>query len=336
MSDRVTSAMVSGTTLTDINASLSAMQRSESELASGKSIQEPSDNPYGASRAIELQSSIKGLDSYAAAAQDGISWTQTASSALSNVNEVGQRVRELLVQAANGVNSSVDREAIAEEVDQLTETVKNDANTQYAGQYVFSGTLTSTAPYQSGAGDEYEGNGEAITRSIGPGASLKINTDISTVLGSGQGAGDGKLLDTLRTISQNLRSGTPAALEAIGGEDMKNLSANLNRSTPCRRAWARSQTRCRSPSTAYRTCRRAPPKRSPAPRTPTWRRSRSTTPASRPPTTRRCAPARVSCRPRCLNSCIDSRLPAMTTTSLNHVSSTRLRPARSRIERTSA
>jgi flagellar hook-associated protein 3 FlgL len=228
MSDRVTSSMVSGTTLTDINASLSAMQRSESELASGKSIQEPSDNPYGASRAIELQSTIKGLDSYAAAAQDGISWTQTASSALSNINEVGQRVRELLVQAANGVNSSVDREAIAEEVGQLTETVKDDANTQYAGQYVFSGTLTGTAPYQGGAGDEYQGNGEAITRSIGPGASLQINTDISTVLGSGQGAGDGKLLDTLRTISQNLRSGTPAALEAIGGEDMKNLSANLN------------------------------------------------------------------------------------------------------------
>jgi flagellar hook-associated protein 3 FlgL len=228
MSERVTSAMVAGTTLADINNSLSAMQRSESELASGKSIQQPSDNPYGASRAIELQSAIKGLDGYASSAQDGISWTQTASSALSNINEVGQRVRELLVQASNGVNSSGDREAIAKEVDQLTETVKNDANTQYAGQYVFAGTLTGTAPYQSGPADEYGGNGEAITRSIGPGASLRINTDISTVLGSGQGAGDGKLLDTLRTISENLRAGTPAALEALGGEDLKNISANLS------------------------------------------------------------------------------------------------------------
>ncbi len=227
MSARVTSAMIASSTLADINNSLGAMQRSESELASGRSIQQPSDNPYGASRAIELQSAVDGLSSYASSAQDGISWTQTASSALSSINDIGQRVRELVVQAANGVNNQTDREAIAEEVDQLTESVKSDANTQYAGQYVFAGTLTGTAPYAAGAADEYQGNGEAITRAIAPGTTLKINTNISSVLGSGQGAGDGKLLDTLRTISQNLRGGTPADLQALSGVDLKNLSGNL-------------------------------------------------------------------------------------------------------------
>jgi flagellar hook-associated protein 3 FlgL len=228
MSDRITSAMIAGTTLSDINSSLNALQRSESELASGKSIQEPSDNPYGASRAIELQSSIDGMSSYAANAQDGISWTQTASSALNNINEVGQRVHELLVQASNGVNNPTDRTAIAEEVEQLTNTVKQDANTQYAGQYVFSGTLTATAPYKAGTEDEYLGNTGQITRSIGPGASVVVNTNISSVLGSGQESGDGKLLDTLRTITQHLRGGTPAETEALGTTDLTNLEGNLN------------------------------------------------------------------------------------------------------------
>ena len=42
---------------------------------------------------------------------------------------------------------------------QITETVKQDANTQYAGQYVFSGTLTNTAPYEQGeANDAFQGN----------------------------------------------------------------------------------------------------------------------------------------------------------------------------------
>src|SRR3984893_8572323 len=227
MSERITSAMIAGTTLTDINAALSGMQRSESELASGKSIQQPSDNPYGASRAIELQSTIDGMSSYAAAAQDAISWTQTAASALSNINEVSQRVRELLVQASNGVNNPIDRTAIAEEVDQLTATVKQDANTQYAGQYVFSGTLTATAPYTAGAADEYQGNAGQITRAIGPGASVAINTNISTLLGNGQGSGDGKLLDVLRTISQHLRSGVPAEEDALGSTDLKNLDTTL-------------------------------------------------------------------------------------------------------------
>jgi len=220
--------MISGTTLADINSALGAMQRSESELASGKSIQQPSDNPYGASRAIELQSTIDGMSSYAANAQDGISWTQTTSSALSNINEVGQRVRELLVQASNGVNNSVDRQAIAEEVNQLTETVKHDANTQYAGQYIFSGTSTSTAPYQAGGEDEYQGNAGQITRSIGPGASVAVNTNISSVLGSGQGSGDGKLLDVLRTISQHLTGGTPEDVAALGSSDLRNLDSNLD------------------------------------------------------------------------------------------------------------
>jgi flagellar hook-associated protein 3 FlgL len=227
MSQRITSAMIAGTTLTDINAALNGMQRSESELASGKSIQQPSDNPYGASRAIELQSTLDGMSSYAAGAQDGISWTQTASSALSNINDVGQRVRELLVQASNGVNNPIDRAAIAEEVDQLTATVKQDANTQYAGQYVFSGTLTATAPYTAGAGDEYQGNAGQVTRAIGPGASVAINTNVSTLLGNGQGSGDGKLLDVLRTISQHLRSGVPAEEAALGSTDLKNLDSNL-------------------------------------------------------------------------------------------------------------
>lgn len=228
MSDRITSTMIAGTTLADINSSLSAMQRSEGELASGKSIEEPSDNPYGASRAIELQSSIDGMSSYAANAQDGISWTQTASSALNNIDEVGQRVRELLVESSNGVNNPIDRTAIAEEVEQLTNTVKQDANTQYAGQYVFSGTATATAPYKAGAEDEYQGNAGQITRSIGPGASVAVNTNISTLLGNGQESGDGKLLDTLRTITQNLRSGTPAATQALGTTDLNNLENNLN------------------------------------------------------------------------------------------------------------
>jgi flagellar hook-associated protein 3 FlgL len=228
MSERITNTMVSGNTLRDINSALASMQRSESELSSGKSIREPSDNPYGASRAIELQSTIDGMSSYAANAQDGISWTQTTSSALSSINEVTQRVRELVVQASNGVNNPIDRQSIAEEVDQLTETVKHDANTQYAGQYVFSGTRTGTPPYQAGAEDEYKGDNGIITRTVGPSASVTVNTAASTLLGNGQGAADGRLLDVLRTVSQNLRGGTPADLEALSGADLRNLDTNLN------------------------------------------------------------------------------------------------------------
>jgi flagellar hook-associated protein 3 FlgL len=227
MSERITPAMITGSTLNDLNASLVAMQRTTNELSSGRTIQEPSDNPYGASQVIDLQSQLEGLSAYESNAQDGISWQNTASSAMASIAHVTQRVRELLVQGANGTYNQSNLETMALQVEQLTEAVKQDANTQYAGQFVFSGTATTTAPYEQGKSDEYKGNAESVSRAVGPGASVTITTNISTLLGNGEGAKDGKLLETLRTIAQNLRAGTPEGRAALATTDLKKLDGNI-------------------------------------------------------------------------------------------------------------
>lgn len=228
MSTRITTDMMIGSTLADINSAQLAMTRAQGELASGKSILEPSDNPYGASQAIALQSSLDGLGSYEKSATDGASWLNTSSSALGAIDSQIQRVRELVLQAGNSIDSPTDLENIAAEVQQLTEGVKQSADTQYAGQYVFAGTLTGTRPYEPGANDAFQGNTEAVSRVIGPGAPVNIAVNLGSVLGSGPEAGDGKLLDTLRTIVKNLKEGTPGAVEALRTTDLKNLDTNLD------------------------------------------------------------------------------------------------------------
>ncbi|MFZ2112508.1 MAG: flagellar hook-associated protein FlgL [Solirubrobacteraceae bacterium] len=228
MTERITPAMVTATTLNNINSSLATLERTSDELSSGKAINEPSDNPYGASQVIDLQSQLDGLSSYATNAQEGISWENTAGGAMANIANVLQTVRELLVQSSTGTNNQSDRESIATEVDQLTEAVKQDANTQYAGQYVFSGTETTTVPYPQGAEDTYQGDTGTVTRAIGPGVSVDISTDISSLLGNGQGSGDGKLLDTLRTISEHLRGGSAEEVSALGSSDLKSLESSID------------------------------------------------------------------------------------------------------------
>jgi flagellar hook-associated protein 3 FlgL len=228
MTERITPAMVTGSTLNDINSSLATLERTSNELSSGKTILEPSDNPYGASRVIDLQSQLDGLNSYATNAQEGISWENTAGGAMSNIANVLQTVRQLLVQTSSGTYNQSDRESIATEVDQLTEAVKQDANTQYAGQYVFSGTKTTTAPYAQGAEDTYHGDSGTITRAISPGVSVNVSTELSSLLGNGQGSADGKLLDTLRTISEHLRGGTAEDVSALGSSDLTNLESNID------------------------------------------------------------------------------------------------------------
>lgn len=227
MTERITPAMVTATTLNDINSSLTTLERTSDELSSGKTILEPSDNPYGASQVIDLQSQLDGLSSYATNVQEGISWENTASGALSNISNITQTVRQLLVQSSSGTYNQSDRESAAAEIEQLAEAVKQDANTQYAGQYVFSGTKTTTEPYPQGTEDAYQGDTGTVTRAIGPGVSLDISTNISSLLGNGTGAADGKLLDTLRTISEHLRGGTSEDVSALGSGDLKSLEANI-------------------------------------------------------------------------------------------------------------
>ncbi|HSZ03968.1 MAG TPA: flagellar hook-associated protein FlgL [Solirubrobacteraceae bacterium] len=227
MSERITPAMVTSATLNNLNSSLAAMERTSAELSSGTTILEPSDNPYGASQVIDLESQLEGLSSYESDAQNGISWENTASSAMSSIGHAVQRVRELLVQGANGTYNQSDLETMALQVEQLAESIKQDADTQYAGQYVFSGTATTTPPYEQGANDEYKGNAETISRAVGPGASVTITTNISTLLGNGEAAEDGKLLDTLRTIAKNMRGGTVEDREALGSTDLQKIDGNI-------------------------------------------------------------------------------------------------------------
>jgi flagellar hook-associated protein 3 FlgL len=228
MSVRITSEMVSSSVLGGIESAQVALARTQAELSSGKSILQPSDNPYGASQIVDLQSAIDGLTSYEKSASDGLSWMNASSSALASIDSQVQRVRELVLQAANGTESPGDLEDIADEVQQLTEGVKQDALTQFDGQYVFSGTLTSTAPYTQGAEDEYHGNAASVARALGPGSTVNVSIDLASALGSGTGAADGKLLDTLRTVATDLRAGTPASVEALRTTDLKSLETNLS------------------------------------------------------------------------------------------------------------
>lgn len=224
---RITPHMVTGSTIRDINSAFAELEQRSQELSSGKSILEPSDNPLGAGKAIDLQSALDGLSAYKTDVQEASAWVNTESSALSSIGNVVQKARELVLQASSGVNGKADLENIAIEVEQLTESAKQDTEVQYAGQYVLSGTQTGTAPYASGAEDAYNGNEGAIMRTIGPGMTIQINQSASALLGNGEASEDGKLLDTLRTIAKHMREGTPEAMEALDGSDLTNLDGNF-------------------------------------------------------------------------------------------------------------
>lgn len=221
MLTRITTLMTSNQILSEINSSQVALANTEQELSSGKTINEPSDNPYGAALAVQLGGQLSQLNDYNNNITDGQAWTQTATSALNSIQAQVQRAQELVVQAGNGTMSASDLSDIGGEINQIVSQIKGDANTQYNGQYVFSGTSTSTAPYDSSG--NYQGSSTMVTRQIGPNASATVSVDLSSVLGTSSSTG---LLSTLSNIATQLTTDTGTA--ALNTTDLANLKSGLD------------------------------------------------------------------------------------------------------------
>lgn len=225
---RITTQMTTTGVLNNINNVQQQLANTQQQLSTGLSINQPSDNPYGASLAVQLKNDLQGLSNYQGSVTDGTAWASAADTSLSNVMSMLQRAQELTIQASNGDESATDLSATADEIDQLADAMKQEANAQYNGQYVFSGTATNTQPYANSTGDVFQGNTGAVTRTIGPNANLQVNVDVSGLLGSGPSASDGKLLDTLRAIAADMRSGNSTGVADLSGHQLSNLQNSLN------------------------------------------------------------------------------------------------------------
>ncbi len=111
------------------NTTTSALSKSTEKLSSGYKINRAADDAAGLSISEKMRKQIRGLDQASSNAQDGISAVQTAEGALTEVHSMLQRMNELAVQAGNGTNSANDRQAIQDELDQLTTEIDRVAET---------------------------------------------------------------------------------------------------------------------------------------------------------------------------------------------------------------
>ena len=113
-----------------LNITTGAQSKSTEKLSSGYRINRAADEAAGLTISEKLRQQIRGLDQASTNAQDGVSSVQTAEGALTEVHSMLQRMNELAVQAANGTNSKEsDRQAIQDEIDQLTTEIDRVAET---------------------------------------------------------------------------------------------------------------------------------------------------------------------------------------------------------------
>ena len=121
-----------------------AQAKSSEKLSSGYRINRAADDAAGLSISEKMRSTIRGLDKASTNAQDGISLVQTAEGALNETHSILQRMNELATQAANDTNTSVDRTAIQQEVDQLTSEINRiQSTTQFNTMNLLDGSFSN-------------------------------------------------------------------------------------------------------------------------------------------------------------------------------------------------
>ncbi len=159
----------------NLSTSQSQLATALQRLSSGLRINSAKDDAAGLAITDRFTTQIRGLNQAVRNASDGISLAQTAESALGELTNNLQRIREIAVQAANASNSASDRAALDQEVQQrLAEIERIGAQTSFNGQKVLDGTF-GTATFQVGANV-----GETITVNLSRGVKASQIGQIAT------------------------------------------------------------------------------------------------------------------------------------------------------------
>lgn len=193
---------------------LAALQQNEqqinsdlAEIASGQSVNVPSDDPAAAALLVQNADQTAEADQFQRSISSLSGEMQNADSALSSVVTTLQRAISLGVEGASGTLNSSDRQALAGEVQGIQSQLLSLANLSYQGQFVFAGTATQTAPYvldsTSSSGVRYVGNSGVNTVTVGDGVSVQANLPGSELF-SGGGS---DMFQSIQDLMTSLQSG---------------------------------------------------------------------------------------------------------------------------------
>lgn len=211
---RVTSEMMVTGSLRRLQGRLERYQRAQEALATGRWVNQPSDDPALASRGLALRAALQSREQEARAAADARGLVDQADGELQGAVSTLQRVRELTVRAAN-VSAPTERAAIAGEIEELQEQLLSIANGRHRDRAAFAGFQAGPAVVQDAATGQwsYAGDQGAVQRRVSDTDVVTVNVTADDVFGFTAGTDTFTMLDQLRadviagdgpTISANL------------------------------------------------------------------------------------------------------------------------------------
>ncbi|MEP7311677.1 MAG: flagellar hook-associated protein FlgL [Pseudomonadota bacterium] len=160
MTTRISSSAMHATAIAQILAKQSQLSKTQNQVASGKRVESPSDDPIGATRILDLERSRAQLEQYGKNADAAVNRLNIGEQALADIGDVLQRVRELAIQANSATLDTTSRTAIATELRSRVQELQDIGNRRDAnGEYLYSGYSTQTQPFsRNSTGVSYAGD----------------------------------------------------------------------------------------------------------------------------------------------------------------------------------
>lgn len=193
--------------VSDLDQSQTTLNTLLQEVATGKSVNQPSDNPTASAQMVQNSLETANVDQYTQNIDSVLSTVQMASSALSSVVSSLTQAVSIGTEGANSTTNSSDLASLAQQVQDILTTVVSDANTSSGGSYIFGGTDSSTTPYTvdstSATGYTYNGNNDSNSVAVGDNMNVKVNLPGSQIFSSSSN----NVLGALSSLVTALQSG---------------------------------------------------------------------------------------------------------------------------------
>jgi len=188
--------------------------RANSEIATGKRLQKPSDDPAGVAAALNSradQSLNEQQTRAVAAAKDELT---ASDGAIDHYENLLDRAKVLLARGLSDPQTDASRAALATEVESLRQAAIDVANTQFAGHYLFGGSKSTTPPYaEAGGVVSYNGDDRALLSRVSGQSVVQTNVTGNQLFGQPP-----TIFDTLARASAAIRAGDATEIRKDLGE----------------------------------------------------------------------------------------------------------------------
>jgi flagellar hook-associated protein 3 FlgL len=195
-----------------VNLAAEQFFQAQQQVATGRRVQRPSDDPTSMQRAIQDQSEIGTIDAYSRASDTAISRLLVIDGVLGSMLDT---ITDAIVTASGAQGSHIDqasREASSQKMVFLRDQLVSDLNTEFRGSYLFAGSQAQSVPYTKVAGAwVYQGDDQEVSADVGRNRPVTLAYDGSEIAQAGNAT---DLFSELDKLVTDIAAGDSTAIGA--------------------------------------------------------------------------------------------------------------------------